>query len=186
MSDHTDNMSQDRDGMTVPEVDYFGKATDLVSSYDRLFVTLYSSLVGGTILLLLYRQVSAWVGAFLLLALILFIFGVAHTLLHMTFHTKMLLAMEAIVNGTDHVPNAVEGEEPTAKAYARMQRYAQRAYAGQLYYLLFGVLSGGVAVVVHLWHHAWRAMLVVAVLLGLLMAAALAVRIWRRPKRGES
>jgi len=186
MTNRTDNLGQDSDEMTVPEVDYFAKATDLVSSYDRLFVTLYSSLIGGTILLLLYRQVSPWVGAFFLLALVLFIFGVAHTLLHMTFHAKMLLAMEAMIKGTGHVPNAVEGEEPTPKAYARMQRYAQRAYAGQLYYLFLGVLCGGVAIVVHLWGHAWRGMLVVAVLLGLLMAAALAVRIWRRPKRGAS
>ena len=186
MSDQTDKLSRNRGGMTVPEVDYFGKATELISSYDRLFVTLYSSLIGGTILLLLYRQVSAWVGAFFLLALILFIFGVAHTLLHMTFHTKMLLAMEAMINGIDHVPNAVEGEEPTTNAYARMQRNAQSAYVAQLYYLLFGVLSGGVAVVVHLWDHAWRTMLVVVVLLGLLIAAALAIQIWRRPKRGKS
>ena len=185
MQDMQEEQDHNEDA-TVPEADYFGKATDLMSSYDRLLVSLYSSLIAGVILLLLYKQVSAWVGAFFLLALVLFIFGIAHTLLHMTFHTKMLLAMEAMINGTDYVPNAVEGEEPTAKAYARMQRNAQRAYTGQLYYLLFGVLFGGVAVVVHLWHHAWRAMLVVAVLLGLLMAAALAVRVWRQPKRGES
>lgn len=177
------NLKQDGNGVTVPEVDYFGKATDLVSSYDRLFVTLYSSLIGGTLLLLLYKQVSEWVGAFFLLALILFVFGVGHTLLHMIFHAKMLMAMEAMINGTDHVPNAVEGEEPTPKAYARMQRYTQRAHVGQLYYLLGGAFCGGVAVVIHFWDYAWRGMLVVAVLLGLLMAAAIAVRVWRRAKR---
>lgn len=165
---------------SVPGVDYFGKATDLIVSHDKLFVTLYTSLIAGDALLLFRQDVTVWVGAFLFLALVFFTFGVAHSLLHITFSARMLLAMERLIGGTDHVPNAIDGEESTGKAYVRMQAYAQRAYTGQLYYLLLGVLACGAGVVAHLWRYAWRSGVVVTVALAMLCGLAIAVRIWRR------
>jgi len=175
-----DEAENQRDDVTIPEANYFDKATDLASLFDRLMVSVYSALIAGTSVLLLRHQVSAWTGAFLVAALVMFVFGIGHTLLHIAFHTKMLLALEALVNGTEHVPNAIEGHESTVKAYARMQSNAQRAYAGQLYYLFLGVLCGGVGVVVHMWRYSWRAIVAVSVAIAVLLAVAMAGRIWRQ------
>jgi hypothetical protein len=136
-------------------------------------------LIGGLGVVLLYKELTPWVGAFLLLALVMFIFGVAHTLLHMTFHSKMLFALVALLNRTEHVPNAVDGEEPTLHAYQRMQVYAQRAFGGQWYYLLIGVTSGGIGLVVQLWQYSCRAIILIGVAFSFLLALALALRIWK-------
>lgn len=167
----------------VPEVKYFDKATDLVASYDQLLASLYAALIAGLVLLLLKEEVSLWVGAPLLVALVLFVLGMGHTLLHMAFHGKMLLLLEALVNGTEHVPNAIEEEEPTVKAYARIQAYVQRAYAAQLLYLFFGICFGGVAVLIRLWEYAYRAALLgIAVSLALMIAVVLVVT-WKKTIR---
>ena len=125
-----DDPVQPTNSVSVPEVKYFDKATEQVGHFDRLMVTLFSGLIAGIALLLLKQEVSPWVGGLLFVALGMFVLGIGHTLLHITFHNKMLLLLEALVNGTEHVPNMIEREEPTVTAYVRMQRYAQRAYLG--------------------------------------------------------
>lgn len=165
---------------SVPAVRYFEKATDQVAQFDRLMVTLFSGLIAGLSLLLLREDVTWWVGGFLLTALAMFVLGIGHTLLHIIFHNKMLLLLEAIVNGTEQVPNVIEHEEPTDKAYARMQEHAQRAYLGQLLYLFLGVAIAAMAVVLRLWTYSWRAGVILAIGVALLLGAAIAMRLWHR------
>lgn len=167
----------------LPAVNYFEKSIDLVASYDRLLTSLYSALIAGIVLLLLNQEVSLWVGAALLMALVFFVMGIAHTLLHMAFMSKMLLLAEALVNGTEVVPNAVEEEEPTVQAYARNQAYAQRAYASQLFYMLAGMVFGAVAVVIRLWDYAWRAGVIGIVAFVVLVAVVVLVVAWKKVLR---
>lgn len=167
----------------LPAVNYFEKAIDLAAAYDRLLVSLYSALIAGIVVLLLHEEVSLWVGGALFAALCFFVMGIGHTLLHMAFTTKLLLLAEALVKGTDIVPNAIEDEEPTVEAYARNQAYAQRSYSSQLFYLLFGMSFGAVAVVIRLWEYAWRAGVIgLATLMLLLVIVTLAVT-WKRTLR---
>jgi ascorbate-specific PTS system EIIC-type component UlaA len=187
----TEDASDSGKSISVPEVKYFDKATEQVGHFDRLMVTLFSGLIAGIALLLLRQEVSAWVGGFLLVSLGMFVLGIGHALLHITFHNKMLLLLEALVNGTEHVPNMIEREEPTTKAYLRMQTYAQRAYTGQILYLFLGVVIAAVAVVLRLWCYSWRAGVLLAVVATVVLAAALAVRLWlkvilaRTPHEGK-
>lgn len=167
----------------LPSVNYFEKAVDLVASYDRLLVSLYSALIAGIVVLLLHEEVSLWVGAALFIALAFFVMGIGHTLLHMAFASKLLLLAEALVNGTEVVPNAVEEEEPTVEAYIRNQAYAQRSYASQLFYLLFGMSFGAVAVVIRLWEYAWRAGVIGLTILVLLLMIVVLVVTWKKTLR---
>ena len=182
-------MSEDAaetDSVSVPEVKYFEKATDQVAAFDRLMVTLFSGLIAGLSLLLLKEEVSWWVGGFLFVAMAMFVLGIGHTLLHITFHNKMLLLLEALVNGTEQVPNVIEHEEPTAVAYARMQAYAQRAYLGQLLYMFLGIAIAALAVVLRLWAYSWRAGVILAIIVAVVLGAAIAVRVWIRTVMKES
>ena len=117
-----DERQETQDGVTVPDANYFEKATDLIASYDKLLVSLYSSLIAGVILLLLTKEVSPWVGAFLLLALVSFVFGIGHTLLHMNLHAKVLLALENLLRGVSHIPSVIGVDEPTPEVYQRIHR----------------------------------------------------------------
>ena len=167
----------------LPSVNYFEKAVDLTASYDRLLVSIYSALIAGIVVLLLHEKVSLWVGAPLFAALAFFVMGIGHTLLHMALTSKLLLMAEALVNGTEVVPNAIEEEEPTLEAFARNQAYTQRSYSSQLFYLLFGLSCGAVAVVLRLWEYAWRAGVIgLATLMLLLVIVTLAVT-WKRTLR---
>ena len=167
----------------LPAVNYFEKAIDLASSYDRLLVSLYSALIAGIVVLLLHEEVSLWVGGALFAALCLFVMGIGHTLLHMAFTTKLLFLAEALVKGTEIVPNVIEEEEPTVEAYARNQAYAQRSYASQLFYLLFGMSFGAVAVVIRLWEYAWRAGVIGLTILMLLLVVVTLVVTWKKTLR---
>jgi hypothetical protein len=162
----------------VPDVKYLEKATEQDGHFDRMMVTLYSGVIAGLTLFLLRQQVCARAGGLLLVSLGMFVLGVGHTLLHITFHSKMQLLLEGLINRTEHVPNMLEREEPTGRAYGRMQAYAQRAYLGQLLYLFLGVVIASVAVVVHLWAYSWRAGVVPAILATFAFGGALAVRLW--------
>ncbi len=173
-----DDANQPQKPVSLPEVKYFDKATEQVGHFDRLMVTLFSGLIAGISLLLLKQEVSGWVGGFLLVSLGMFVLGIGHSLLHITFHNKMLLLLEALVNDTEHVPNMIEREEPTTKAYLRMQAYAQRAYTGQILYLFLGVVIAAVAVILRLWCYSWRAGVVLAVVATVALGAALAVKLW--------
>ena len=163
----------------LPKADYFGKALDLVASFDRLLVSLYTALIAGIIVLLIHEEVSLWVGAPLVIALILFILGIGHTLLHMAFTSKVLLQVEALANGTKVVPNVVEEDEPTLKALARNKAYAQRCYSSQLIYLFLGVTSSAFAVVFRLWQYAWRAGVIGLICLVLLVVIVTLVMMWK-------
>lgn len=169
---------QPEQSVSLPEVNYFDKATEQVGHFDRLMVTLFSGLIAGIALLLLKQEVSPWVGGFLLVSLGMFVLGIGHTLLHIVFHNKMLILLETLVNGTEHVPSLIEREEPTTKAYLRMQAYAQRAYTGQILYLFLGVVVAAVAVVLRLWCYSWRGGVVLAVIVSVVLGASLALRLW--------
>ena len=93
---------EDEDGASVPQTDYFGKATELIASYDRLLVGLYSSLIAGVVVLLLYKDLSAWAGAFFLLALVMFIFGIGHALLEQWDRIASLGLFEFVVAAVLH------------------------------------------------------------------------------------
>lgn len=166
--------------VTVPDIKYFEKATDLIASYDRLLASLYSALIAGIVLLLIKEEVSLWVGAMLMTALSLFVMGMGHTLLHIAFHSKLLLLLEALMNGTTVVPNVVEREEPTVDAYKKTQAWCQRAYAAQLYYLFFGICCGGVAVFIRLWGYASRMALLGVLALLLLLAVGILIATWKK------
>lgn len=107
-------------------------------------------MIAGIVLLLVKEEVSLWGGGCLVLSLVCFAIGVGHTLIHIAFMSKTLLLAEALFNGAEFVSNAIEGDEPTAQAFARNQAYAQRAYASQLIHLLVGIGFGGLAVIVRL------------------------------------
>ncbi len=170
----------------IPDARFFEQATEQVGHSDRMMVTLFSGLIAGTVLLLLKEEVSPWVGGFLFVALAMFVLGIGHTLLHITFHQKMLLLLEALVNGTKHVPNPVESEEPTVQAYTRIQIYAQRAYSGQLLYLFLGVTVAAIGVVGRLWCYSWRGGVVLAVIAAIFSCGAILVRLWLNPIRAQT
>jgi hypothetical protein len=123
----------------LPKTNFFDKSVELIASFDRLMVTIYSALIAGIVLALIKEDVSFWIIAPLFLALACFVIGIAHTLLHVTFMTRLLLLAEALANGTEVVPNVIADDERTWQAYSRNQRYAQRSYASQLIYLLLGM-----------------------------------------------
>jgi hypothetical protein len=177
------NNESPNDVDTVPDVKYFDKATDLIASYDRLLASLYSALIAGIVLLLIKEEVSLWVGAVLLAALVLFVLGMGHTLLHIAFHSKLLLLLESLMNGTTIVPNVVEHEEPTVDAYKRTQAWCQRAYGAQLLYLFFGICLGGVAVFIRLWGYASRMALLGIGFLLFLMTVGVLIATWKKTIR---
>jgi len=182
--DHSE--SDAAEGPPLPDVKFFDRASEQVGHSDRMMVTLFSGLIAGTVLLLLKEEVSPWVGGFLFVSLAMFVFGVGHTLLHMTFHHKMLLLLEALVNGTQHVPNMIEREEPTVRAYKRAQRYAQTAYSGQLLYLFLGVSIAAVGVIIRFWSYSWRGGVVLAVIAVIALGGAIALRLWINPIRAHT
>lgn len=167
------------DSPVVPPVSYFEKANDLIVAHDQLLASLFSAMIAGVVYLLLQEQVGFWVGAALFSALVLFVLGIGHTLLHMAFMSKMLLLLESLVNGTRFVPNALEFEELTAEAYTRNQAYAQRAYSAQLIYMFSGICCGGLAVVIHLWSYAWRSGLIFLLFFLALVAFASITFLWK-------
>jgi hypothetical protein len=173
-----------KEGLSVPEVDYFAKGNDLAATLDRHFITLYTALITG-LLFLLFTQSSKfgyWPGAFFLGSLILFLFGIAHSLCHVVLHAKLLLLMEALVGGTDFVPNMLDGRRPTPDEINRTLTLLQRAFSGQLMYLLFGMASAMVGTFIHLWDYAWRCGMLIAIPCALLFAVVIAYYTWRKKR----
>lgn len=164
----------------LPKTNFFDKAIDVVSSFDRHMITIYSALIAGIVLLLLNEEVSLWVGAALVIALALFVVGIGHTLLHISFMSKLLLLAEALSNGTSLVPNAVEAEIATIDAYKRTQAYAQTAFAYQCFCLFIGVGFGAFAVVIRLWEYTCGAGVLALALVALLIFVGVVFVIWRR------
>jgi len=123
------------------------------------------------------------VGAALCIALACFVMGIGHTLLHMAFTSKLLLMAEALANGTEVVPDAIEGEGPTVEAYARNQAYAQRSYGNQLFSLFIGMNFGAIAVVIRLWQYAWRAGLIILIPVVLLLMTVMLIVTWKKAIR---
>ncbi|UUO07888.1 hypothetical protein M4951_06125 [Blastopirellula sp. J2-11] len=168
---------------SLPKASYFDKSIELVASFDRLMVTLFSALIAGITVMLLKQEVSLWVGASLLLALVSFSLGIGHTLLHVTFTSKMLLLAETLANNTQLVPNAIEGGEPTPHAFARNQAYAQRSFTSQLVFMMIGISFAAISIVIRLWEYAWRAGVIgLAILVVILVIAAMIIT-WNKTLR---
>lgn len=170
------------EGVSVPDTNCFAKGSDLTAMLDRHLISLYTALITGLSFLLFTQaaQLGKWSGAFFLISLVLFVFGIAHSLLHVTFHAKLLLLMERIVEGTEVVPNMLDGQEPTDDAFLRNQAYSQTAFFGQLLYFLIGVVLAMIGTVIHLWDYACRSGILVSVSLALLLGAGIAYRIWKK------
>ena len=166
--------------MRLPNNNYFAMATNQIAFFDRVMVTLFSGLISGLVLMSLNNEVSPWVGALFLIALVMFVFGIGHTLLHIVFHNKILMLLEALVNGTKYVPNLIEYEEPTNRAFIRHQQYAQRAFSGQFMYLFIGFLFAAAAVMLHLWSYSYRAGVILAILFAVAIGGGIAFRVWSR------
>ncbi len=167
----------------LPQTNYFDKAIELSASFDRLMVTLFSALIAGIVVLLLREEVSLWVGAQLVLAVTCFVLGIGHTLIHISFASKMLLLAEALENETEFVPNVVEYEEPTIGAFERNQAYAQRSYSSQILYLMIGIFFGALAIIARLWEYAWRAGVVVMSIAVVLFVLVALVITWKKTLR---
>jgi len=167
----------------LPKANYFEKAIELAASFDRLLVSLYSALIAGIVVLLLHEEVSLWVGGPLFVALVLFVLGIGHTLVHMGFMSKLLLLAEALVNGTEVIPNPVEQDERTLEVYARNQAYAQRSCSSQLIYLLLGMGFGAVAMVIRFWEYAWRGGVVVLIVAVAAVIVVALIITWRKTLR---
>jgi hypothetical protein len=140
----------------LPKADFFVKSIEVMASFDRLMVTLFSTLIAGIVALLIQENVTFWISAPLVLAGACFGIGLFHTLLHISSMSKMLLLAEWLANGTEVVPQALNVEDHTFPALLRTQAYAQRAFASQLVHLLLGTFFAAIGAVVHLWEYSWR------------------------------
>ncbi len=167
----------------LPKADFFVKSIEVMASFDRLMVTLFSTLIAGIVALLIQENVTFWISAPLVLAGACFGIGLFHTLLHISSMSKMLLLAEWLANGTEVVPQALNIEDHTFPALLRTQAYAQRAFASQLVHLLLGTFFAAIGAVVHLWEYSWRGGIVALLVLVLLFVIASLILTWRQTLR---
>lgn len=174
---------EDRSRVALPKADFFVKSIEVMASFDRLMVTLFSTLIAGITALLIQENVTFWISAPLVLAGACFGIGLLHTLLHVSSMSKMLLLAESLANGIEVVPQALYVEEHTAQALFRTQAYAQRSFASQLVHLLLGTFFATIGAVVHLWEYSWRGGIVALMVLVLLFVVGSLVFTWRQTLR---
>lgn len=127
------------------------KGISVALEQDRVFITLFTAIIAGLTALVVYDKVSYWSSAFFLVAIALSVFGIAQTLMHMSFTAKVLLHYAAFFGGDDQTPNVVEREPLTQQRLQRNQEYAQNLYFNEIVFLILAVVAAGLGLIWELW-----------------------------------
>lgn len=125
------------------------KGISIALEQDRVFITLYTAIIAGLTALVVYDKVGYWSSAFFLLATALSVLGIAQTLMHMSFTSKVLLHHAAYFDA--ETPNVVEHEPLSIARLRRNQEYAQTFYFNEILFLILAVVAAGGGLIVELY-----------------------------------
>lgn len=157
--------------------------TNIAVEQDKLFVSLFTGIIAGLIVLVIYQKVGFLTGICFLISTALAVKGLAFTLLHMSFTSKLMLAYAALFTGEEFVPNIIEGQEKTENAIQRVKSSAQRCYSGELLNMFFCVLFAGLGLIVLLWEQVKWIGIIIAIVFFIFIALGIILKIRNIPKK---
>ena len=152
-----------------PPCDYFEKVIDATAGHDRMLVGLYGLLAAGAIFLLFQVEMSAWAGAAMVTAWVLFLVGLICASMHIVVYHKMLLLADAVSLGAETVDLETGEEEASPEAVLRADAMTRRLQSSKTHFLFLGLLCAGAAALIDHWQYAWRAFAVLGGVVVLLL-----------------
>ena len=156
-----------------PSSDYFEKVIDATAGHDRMLVGLYGLLAAGAIFLLFQVEMSAWAGAAMVTAWVLFVVGLIYASMHIVAYNKMLLLADAVHHGEETVNLETGEEEASPEAFFRAEAMAWRLHSSKAHFLFLGLLCAGAAALIDHWQYGWRALAVLGGVVVLLLVLGL-------------
>jgi len=155
----------------------------LTIEHTKTFITLFTAIIAGLIVLVLDRKVGYWTGVFFLAASFMALWGVAFSVLHLNFAAKLMLLYAAYFASEDETPNILEPAKPTLDQIRKIKQYSQNAFVSQITKMFFTVFFAVVGLSILLWDQVEITGLILAAFMMLTILLALFFGIWLRRYR---
>lgn len=125
------------------------KGIMFAADHTKTFITLFTGIIAGLILLVIGEDVGFWPGVFFLASALCALWGMTFSVLHLNFTSRLMFLFAAHLTSEKDTPNVLEPAKPSVDRIQQCKQNCQSAFISQMvqtgFSILFAVAGFGVA-----------------------------------------